>query len=68
MDNRNVRRYLNLRLQDVARATGISAQRLSQAERGLVRLRPSEAVAVRNFLRMKLSGVAAKEGIANAQG
>jgi transcriptional regulator with XRE-family HTH domain len=61
MDPRNLRRFLNLRLEDVSKATGISPNRLSQAERGLIRLRQSETVAVRNFLQMKLRGAAAKD-------
>jgi transcriptional regulator with XRE-family HTH domain len=68
MDNRSVRRFLNLRLQDVARATGISPERISQAERGLIRLRPSEATAVRNFLQMKLRGATARADEQDADG
>jgi hypothetical protein len=55
-DQRSVRRFLNLRLIDVERATGIASQRLSEAERGLTRLKPAEQHAVMNFLRAKLAG------------
>ena len=56
MDMRSIRRFLNLRLTDVERATGIPAGRISEAERGLTRLKPAEQHAVMNFLKMKLAG------------
>jgi hypothetical protein len=56
IDQRSVRRFLNLRLIDVERATGIATARLSEAERGLARLKPAEQRAVTNFLRRKLAG------------
>ena len=61
LDQRSVRRFLNLRLIDLERATGIAAARLSEAERGLTRLKPAEQRAVMNFLRLKLAGALATE-------
>jgi transcriptional regulator with XRE-family HTH domain len=54
-DIRAVRRALNLRLTDVAGAVGITASRLSLAERGLTRLNSIELRAVENFLRARLA-------------
>jgi hypothetical protein len=62
MDMRSIRRFLNLRLTDVERATGISAARISEAERGLTRLTRAEERAVKNFLQMKLAGTFNSEG------
>ena len=56
MDMRAIRRFLNLRLTDVERATGIAAARISEAERGLTRLTRAEERAIVNFLKMKLAG------------
>jgi hypothetical protein len=61
IDQRSVRRFLNLRLVDLERATGIAAARLSEAERGLTRLKPAEQRAVMNFLRAKLAGALGTE-------
>ena len=61
MDPRSVRRFLNLRLIDLERATGISSQRLSEAERGITRLKPAEQRAVMNFLRARLAGALGTE-------
>jgi hypothetical protein len=61
MDQRSVRRFLNLRLIDLERATGIASQRLSEAERGLTRLKPAEQRAVMNFLRARLAGALGTE-------
>jgi hypothetical protein len=61
MDTRPVRRFLNLRLTDVERATGIAAARVSEAERGLTQLKPTEECAVTNFLKMKLAGALSVE-------
>ena len=61
LDQRSVRRFLNLRLIDLERATGIAAARLSEAERGLTRLKPAEQRAVMNFLLLKLAGALATE-------
>ncbi len=55
MDFRSLRRALDLRLVDVQRATGVSAQRLSLAERGLARLTDLERRAVESFLRERLA-------------
>jgi hypothetical protein len=52
---RPIRNLLGLRLVDVSRATGIRAERLSEAERGLARLESGELAAVRNFLRERLA-------------
>ena len=52
---RPVRNFLGLRLTDVERATGVRADRLSQAERGLGRLTRGEFLAVFNFLRERLA-------------
>jgi transcriptional regulator with XRE-family HTH domain len=62
MDMRSLRRALNLRLTDVSRATGIAAARISEAERGLTRLKATEQRAVMNFLRMKFAGTLEVEG------
>jgi hypothetical protein len=48
---RPIRSFLGLRLVDVAAQTGIPAERLSEAERGLTQLRAPELAAVCNFLR-----------------
>jgi transcriptional regulator with XRE-family HTH domain len=53
---RAIRRFLNLRLTDVERATGIAAARISEAERGLTRLSRSEERIVSDFLKRKLAG------------
>jgi transcriptional regulator with XRE-family HTH domain len=63
MDMRSIRRFLNLRLTDVERATGIAAARISEAERGLTRLTRAEERAVKNFLQMKLAGTLNSEAI-----
>jgi len=55
MDMRSIRRFLNLRLTDVERATGIAAARISEAERGLTGLTRAEEHAVSTFLKMKLA-------------
>jgi len=60
-DQRAVRRFLNLRLIDLERATGITAARISQAERGVLELRPAEQKIVTNFLRERLAAVLALE-------
>lgn len=52
---RPIRNFLGLRLRDVERATGVRADRLSQAERGLTRLAPGELTAVANFLRERIA-------------
>lgn len=52
---RPVRNFLGLRLRDMERATGVRAERLSQAERGLVHLTRGELTAVVNFLRERLA-------------
>lgn len=56
-----MRRFLNLRLIDLERATGIAAARISAAERGVLELRPAEQRIVTNFLREKLAAVMADE-------
>jgi cobalamin biosynthesis protein CbiG len=60
-NQRAVRRFLNLRLIDVERATGIAATRISESERGLTQLRPAEQRIVTNFLREKLSCALAQD-------
>jgi transcriptional regulator with XRE-family HTH domain len=54
-DIRAIRRALNLRLTDVAGAVGITATRLSLAERGMTRLSHLEQRAVEKFLRSRLA-------------
>jgi hypothetical protein len=54
VDIRSIRRALDLRLVDVQRATGVAADRLSLAERGLARLTELERRAIENFLRGRL--------------
>jgi hypothetical protein len=60
-DQRTVRRFLNLRLIDLERATGVAAARISAAERGVLDLRPQEQRIVSNFLREKLVALLAYE-------
>jgi hypothetical protein len=55
MDTRAIRRALDLRLVDVQRATGVAAEKLSLAERGLARLTDLERRAVESFLRARLT-------------
>lgn len=55
-DQRAVRRFLNLRLIDLERATGITAARISDAERGIAQLRPAEQRIITRFLQEKLIG------------
>ena len=55
MSIKAIRRFLGIRLIDLERATGIRADRISEAERGLTRLSPSERRAVENFLRARLA-------------
>jgi hypothetical protein len=61
MDQRAIRRFLYLRLIDVERATGVSASRISESERGVKELHPAEQRVVTNFLREKLAAVLADE-------
>jgi len=61
LHQRDIRRFLNLRLMDLERATGIAASRISESERGIQDLRPTEQRIVTNFLRAKLDGVLALE-------
>jgi hypothetical protein len=61
MDMRAIRRFLNLRLTDVERATGIAAARISEAERGLTRLTRAEERVVSEFLKRKLAGAMDRE-------
>jgi hypothetical protein len=56
---RDIRRFLNLRLIDVERATGVAASRISESERGICRLNPTEDRIVTNFLRDKLAAARA---------
>jgi len=51
---RALRRALSLRLTDAAGATGIAANRISLAERGMGYLTPRERLAVETFLRARL--------------
>jgi hypothetical protein len=60
-NQRSIRRFLDLRLIDVERATGISVSRISDSERGLIQLRPAEQRIVTEFLRQKLAAVLAAE-------
>lgn len=55
VDIRSVRLALELRQIDIQHATGVSAQRLSQAERGLVQLSDLEKQAIEMFLRARLT-------------
>jgi transcriptional regulator with XRE-family HTH domain len=54
MDWRKARMYLELRQADVANATGITIQRLSLAERGMVTLNRVELASLEDFLRSQL--------------
>jgi transcriptional regulator with XRE-family HTH domain len=60
-NQRAIRQFLNLRLIDVERATGIAAVRISESERGLTPLRPAEQRIVTNFLREKLASALAQD-------
>jgi transcriptional regulator with XRE-family HTH domain len=62
VDIRSIRRALDIRLIDEARATGISASRLSLAERGLAKLSDSERRAVENFLRARMESELQEQG------
>lgn len=53
-NQRQIRRYLNLTLGDLEAATGITAARISRAERGVTYLAPAEQRIVTNFLKRKL--------------
>jgi hypothetical protein len=54
-----VRKFIGLRLIDLERATGIRAERISEAERGLTQLSPSERRTIENFLRARLTSTIA---------
>jgi hypothetical protein len=54
-NQRAIRRFLNLRLIDLERATGIIAARISESERGLTQLRPVEQQIITRFLQDKLT-------------
>jgi hypothetical protein len=54
-DQRAIRRLLNLRLIDLERATGVTAARISESERGLGQLRPTEQQVIMRFLHEKLA-------------
>lgn len=54
MDWRKARLFLELRQADVANATGITVQRLSLAERGMISLDRVEMSSLENFLRSRL--------------
>jgi DNA-binding XRE family transcriptional regulator len=56
-DFRTARILLGLRQVDVANATGINVQRLSLAERELVKLNGAEELSLGNFLRERLASV-----------
>jgi hypothetical protein len=58
---RRWRRFLNLRLTDVSNATGIPTQRLSCAERALLKLDATERLAVESFIRQRLLSVAERD-------
>jgi len=60
-DQRAIRRFLNLRLTDLERATGISAVRIGASERGVKELHPAEQRIVTNFLRAKLASALERE-------
>jgi len=60
-NQRAIRKFLNLRLIDLERATGVTSARLSESERGLIELRPGEQRIVTNFLREKLAAIVASE-------
>jgi len=45
---------MNLRLTDVANATGIPAQQISEWEKGLRRLHPRDQLAIEKFLTERL--------------
>lgn len=61
VEQRAIRRFLNVRLIDLERATGIAASRISAAERGVKDLRASEQSVVTNFLRRKLAATLTEE-------
>lgn len=61
LDLRPIRRFLNLTLGDVFRATGVPAQRLSLWERGLTDLKPLEYEVVVRFLKSRAAGYAVRE-------
>ncbi len=63
LQQRSIRLFLNLRLTDVEHATGIAAFRISESERGIRDLHPSEQKIVTNFLKEKLAAeLLAEEG------
>jgi hypothetical protein len=61
LQQRAIRLFLNLRLTDVEYATGIAAARISESERGIKDLHPSEQRIVTTFLKEKLAAVLADE-------
>ena len=54
---RAIRLFLNVRLSDLARATGVSAQKISDSERGLCELSAADQRLVTNFLRSRVAAV-----------
>lgn len=62
MDIRTIRLAMELRLVDVQRATGVSVEKISLAERGLRRLTAVERRAVEDFLRARIRSEIATEG------
>ena len=54
MDWRKARLFLELRQADVANATGLTIQRLSLAERGMVTLSRAETASLESFLKVQL--------------
>jgi transcriptional regulator with XRE-family HTH domain len=57
MDIRRFRRFVEARQVDVSRATGISLQRLSDAERGLASLDAGEIAAIEDFLKARARAI-----------
>jgi transcriptional regulator with XRE-family HTH domain len=61
VNQRAIRKFLNVRLIDLERVTGVAANRISESERGLTRLHPTEQRIITNFLRAKLAATLADE-------
>jgi hypothetical protein len=59
---RQLRRFLNLRLIDVANAIGIPSQGLSLAERELLHLNPVEQSLVESFILVRMKEAKAVSG------
>ena len=64
---RRLRAFLLLNLSDVEASTGVSAERLSKAERGIIMLNATEQRAIQSYYEARYRMVQGEEGAAILQ-